>query len=246
MIYFASDFHLGAPNPEKSRERELKIVAWLDSISEQVSELFLVGDIFDMWFEYKTVVPKGFLRFLSKITQLRQRGVEIHLFSGNHDIWFFDYFSRELGIHIYHQPMVFERQGKFFFVGHGDGLGPHDTGYKMMKKVFRNRFCQFLFSWIHPDIGLCLAAFLSRRSRAAQTQKEVFVEAQKEWLFLYANRKLQELPHINFFVFGHRHLPLDLVLDNQQSRYINLGEWINFYSYAVFDQNNLHLKFYKD
>jgi len=246
MIYFASDFHLGAPNPEKSRERELKIIAWLDSISHDATELFLVGDIFDMWFEYKTVVPKGFLRFLSRLVTLRQRGVEIHLFSGNHDIWFFDYFSSELGVHIYHQPTVFERNGKFFFVGHGDGLGPNDTGYKLMKKFFRNRFCQFLFGWLHPDIGLRLASYLSRKSRASQPQKEVFVNAEKEWLFAYANRKLQQLPHIDFFVFGHRHLPLDLVLDNQKARYVNLGEWINYQSYAIFDQNSLQLKFYQD
>jgi UDP-2,3-diacylglucosamine hydrolase len=244
-IYFASDFHLGAPNFADSRQREMRILQWLDSVQDDMAELFLVGDIFDFWFEYGSVVPKGYLFFLGKLAELRRRGIAIHFFTGNHDMWLFDYFTKELNIPVYRDPIQIERDGKRFFIAHGDGLGPDDKNYKRLKKIFRNRFCQWLFGWLHPDIGTTLASYLSRRSRASQGTEEHFLGADKEWLYLYANRKLQTLPDTDFFVFGHRHLPLDMLLDNQKSRYINLGEWLTADSYAVFDGETMHLRYFK-
>lgn len=245
-IYFASDFHLGVPSPEASRLREQKILRWLNSIENDAKAIFLVGDIFDFWFEYKTVVPKGAIRLLGKIAELSDRGIDIHFFVGNHDIWMFDYFPNELGVTVHHQPIQIELGGKQFFIGHGDGLGPKDYGYKRLKKVFTNRLCQWLFRWLHPDIGMRIANRSSSASRTAQTEPEYFLGAEEEWLLLYSNYKLKELPAIDYFIFGHRHLPLDILLENQHSRYINLGEWFNQCTYAEFDGQNLHLKTFEN
>lgn len=244
-IYFASDFHLGAPNYTASRERERLVVQWLDAIKEDAQAIYLVGDVFDFWFDYKTVVPRGYIRLLGKLAELREAGIAIYLFTGNHDLWYNDYFPTELDIPVYKAPIQIDINGKHFFVGHGDGLGPHDTGYKLMKKVFTNPLCKWLFRWLHPDLGVSLASFLSRRSRASQGYEETFVKPEDEWLYLYANRKLKALPHTNYFVFGHRHLPLDLTLDNGTSRYINLGEWFKAKTYAVFDGEELSLKVFE-
>ncbi len=243
-IYFASDFHLGAPTWEASRERELKILRWLDSVAPTMQELFLVGDIFDFWYEYKSVIPKGYIQFLGKLAELRRAGIPIHFFTGNHDMWMFDYFTQELQIPIYQNSIQIERNGKQFFIGHGDGLGPADYGYKRLKWIFRNPLCQWLFGWLHPDIGTRLASYLSRRSRAAQVEPERFLGNDREWLVQYANRKLDLLPQTDYFVFGHRHLPLDVELKNGSSRYVNLGDWLSFFSYAVFDGEELHLKYF--
>ncbi len=241
-LYFASDFHLGAPNFQASRERERRICQWLDTIADDAKALYLLGDVFDFWFEYHTVVPKGFLHFFARLVQLRERGVEIHLFAGNHDMWMRDFFTQELGIHLHRDSLQFEHNGKRFFLAHGDGLGPHDKGYKRLKKVFRARLCQWLFRWIHPDWGTALASFLSRRSRSAQPQREVFESKEKEWLYLYAERKSLQLPEVDYFIFGHRHLPLDIRLNNGRSRYINLGEWLSFDTFASFEGQELHLQ----
>jgi len=245
-IYFASDFHLGTPTPEASRLREQKILRWLHSIENDAKSIYLVGDIFDFWFEYKTVVPKGAVRLLGKIAELSDRGIDIHFFVGNHDIWMFDYFPDELGITVHHQPIQIELNGKQFFVGHGDGLGPKDYGYKRLKKIFTNRLCQWLFGWLHPDIGMRIANHSSSASRTAQTAPEQFLGAEREWLLLYSNYKLKQLPAIDYFIFGHRHLPLDILLENQHSRYINLGEWFSQYTYAEFDGQDLHLKAFEN
>lgn len=245
-IYFASDFHLGAPNHRASQEREQRILRWLAQIEQDAEAIFLVGDIFDFWFEYKTVVPKGAIRLLGKLAELHDKGIDIHFFVGNHDIWMFDYFPTELGITVHHQPLQIELKGKQFFIAHGDGLGPDDHGYKRLKKVFTNRFCQWLFRWLHPDIGMRLANFSSSTSRTAQTEPEHFLGTDKEWLLLYSNYKLKQHPTTNYFIFGHRHLPLDITLDNQSSRYINLGEWFNYNTYAVFDGEQLELKAFEN
>ena len=245
-IYFASDFHLGAPSPEVSRLREQKILRWLHSIENDAKSIYLVGDIFDFWFEYKTVVPKGAIRLLGKIAELSDRGIDIHFFVGNHDIWMFDYFPTELGITVHHQPIQIELNGKQFFIGHGDGLGPNDHGYKRLKKVFTNRLCQWLFGWLHPDIGMRIANRSSSASRTAQTEPEYFLGEGEEWLLLYCNYKIKQLPDTDYFIFGHRHLPLDILLENKHSRYINLGEWFNECTYAVFDGQDLHLKAFEN
>lgn len=245
-IYFASDFHLGAPSPEASRLREQKILRWLHAIEKDAKAIYLVGDIFDFWFEYKTVVPKGAVRLLGKIAELSDRGIDIHFFVGNHDIWMFDYFPNELGITVHHHPIQIELNGKQFFIGHGDGLGPNDYGYKRLKKVFTNRLCQWLFGWLHPDIGMRIANRSSSASRTAQTEPEYFLGEEEEWLLLYCHYKLEQLPNTDYFIFGHRHLPLDILLKNQHSRYINLGEWFNECTYAEFDGTNLHLKAFEN
>ena len=244
-IYFASDFHLGIPDKEKSLKREKDIVRWLDSIKEDARELYLVGDIFDFWFEYKHVVPKGYVRLLGKLLELKDSGVEIHYFTGNHDLWMFGYLEEELGIPVYHKPITKTIGDKKFFIGHGDGLGPEDKGYKMLKRVFRNPLCQKLFSWLHPDIGIFIANKWSRYSRYTEDQQpEEFLGEDEEWLIQYCRRKLKEADY-DYFIFGHRHLPIDYKL-NENSRYINLGDWLYFYTYAVFDGGNLELTSFKN
>jgi UDP-2,3-diacylglucosamine hydrolase len=245
-IYFASDFHLGAPNPSQSRTREYKILRWLNMAQKDASAIYLVGDIFDFWFEYKSVVPKGAVRLLGKIAALVDQGIEVHFFVGNHDIWMFDYFEKELGVQIHRQPLQIKLGTKHFLIAHGDGLGPGDYGYKRLKKVFTNKVCQWLFRWIHPDIGVWIANKASHTSRTAQTEPEFFLGKEKEWLLQYANYKLETNPAIDYFLFGHRHLPLDILLPNHRSRYINLGEWFSYCTYAVFDQNELTLQAFEN
>lgn len=245
-VYFVSDFHLGSPTYADSRRREEKIVAWLDHIKPTAEALYLVGDVFDFWYEYKFVVPKGYVRLLGRLAQWRDEGIPVYMYTGNHDLWMFDYFEKELDIPVRHQPTQELIHGKHFFIGHGDGLGPKDHSYKILKRVFTNRFLQWAFMWVHPDVGARFAAWCSRRSRAAQKETERFLGEDNEWLYLYANRKLDALPQTHYFVFGHRHLPLDMALKNGQSRYINLGEWFNACTFAEFDGQELVLRQWKD
>ncbi|MCS4237187.1 UDP-2,3-diacylglucosamine hydrolase [Myroides gitamensis] len=242
-VYFASDQHFGAPTREKSIPREQLFLAWLNEKEEDMGALFILGDLFDFWFEYKTVVPKGFVRILGKLAMLRDKGIPIYFFVGNHDLWMNDYFQKELGIPVFHEPQVFTINGKRFFIGHGDGLGPGDLGYKRMKKVFTNRFSKWLFNWLHPDIGVRLAQYLSVKNKLISGAEDVrFLGEDNEWLVLYAKRKLEQ-QHYDYFVFGHRHLPMVIDL-NQQSKYINLGDWINYFTYGHFD-GEFHLEKYK-
>ena len=243
-IYFLSDFHLGAPNAASSLGREKKICRFLDSIKADASTIFIVGDLFDFWFEYSTVVPKGYVRILGKLAELTDSGIAVHFFVGNHDMWMKDYFQTELNIPVYFEPKEFSFNNKKFLIGHGDGLGPGDEGYKMMKKVFRNPVCQWLFGILPPYFGIGMANYFSRKSRAKTgAVDEVFLGADKEWLIIYCREVLKKEP-FDYFIFGHRHLPIDFSLD-ESSRYINLGEWIKFYSYAVLDGETLTLQYYK-
>ena len=243
-IYFASDFHLGIPNHEKSLIREKLIVKWLDEVKNDAQEIYLMGDLFDFWFEYKYTVPKGFTRLLGKIAEITDSGIPITFFTGNHDMWMFDYFTKELGVSIYREPITRKYNGKKFYLGHGDGLGPGDYGYKFIKKVFANPLCQWMFARLHPNFAMGMGNFWSRKSRLANGPKdETFTGEENEWLIVYTKEVLQK-QHFDYFIFGHRHLPLDIKL-NDKSRYINLGEWINYNSYAVFDGTNMELKYYK-
>ena len=244
-IFFASDFHLGVDGRLSSAEREKQIVRWLDSIRDEAAALYLVGDIFDFWFEYRTVVPKGHLRLLGKLAEWRDAGIPIYFFTGNHDMWMFQYFEEELGIPVHRAPIFLELGGKTFLVGHGDGLGPGDHSYKFIKRVFANPLAQWLFRWIHPDLGMALANFWSRRSRASHSDAATFLGPEKEWLAIYANEQLDTRP-ADYYVFGHRHLPIDYTLKNGKSRYINLGDWVYHCSYAVYDGNNLQLVFFEN
>ena len=241
-IYFASDFHLGAPNVSKSFERELRICSWLDSIEPDCEHLFLMGDVFDFWFEYKHVVPKGYIRILGRLAKFTDRGIPITLFTGNHDMWAFDYLENEIGIKIYRKPIDIILKGKKFHLGHGDGLGPGDYKYKFLMKIFETRFCQRLFGFVHPNIGIGLADFLSKRSRAKTGHTdEIFLGEEKEWLIQYCKEK-QEINPVDFYLFCHRHLPIEYKLNG--AVYINIGDWIKYSSYAVFDGQDLTLNYF--
>lgn len=244
-IYFLSDFHLGAPDEQESLIREKKIVRFLDSVKDQAAEIFIVGDLFDFWYEYRKVVPRGYIRILGKLAELTDAGIPVHFFVGNHDMWMNDYFQRELNIPVYFEPKAFTYNQRKFLIGHGDGLGPGDHGYKFLKKVFRNPVCQWLFGMLPPVIGMGVANFSSSKSRAATgAADDVFLGESGEWLIHYCKEVLQQHPY-DYFVFGHRHLPIDFRL-NDRSRYVNLGDWIKHFSYAVFDGNELQLKQYTE
>jgi len=243
-IYFASDFHLGIDVKFTSRERESQIVRWFDQIKVDAEEIYLVGDLFDFWFEYKNAVPKGYTRFLGKLAELSDAGIKIFVFTGNHDMWMFDYFKKEFNIPTYRQSIQKIIKGKKFYIGHGDGLGPGDQGYKLLKKVFNNRLCQWAFARLHPNFGIGLANYLSRSSRKAKTEVATFY-GEKEWLTTYANKVNEKTIH-DYYVFGHRHLPIDHTLKDGKARYINLGDWMNYNSYAVFDGEKLELRFFEN
>lgn len=235
-IYFASDLHLGVPGYEESRKREEKFVKWLDEIKKDAAEVYLVGDLFDFWFEYKTVIPKGFVRLQGKMAELSDSGIIVHVFTGNHDMWMYDYLPKELGVKLYHAPVEREINGKKFFIGHGDGLGPGDKGYKFIKKVFRNKFCQWCFARLHPNFGIGLANYFSRRSRNKTKHESHYLGDEKEFLVQFCKEKLKEKKY-DYFIFGHRHLPIDMKIEN--SRYINLGDWIQYFTWAEFDGHEL-------
>ena len=240
-IYFASDSHLGAPNFEESLIREKKFVLWLDAIKKDADAIFLVGDIFDFWFEYKEVVPKGFTRTLGKLAEISDSGIPVHFFAGNHDMWLKNYFEKELNLNVYTASKVFVINDKKFFVGHGDGLGPGDKSYKRMKKIFRNSFFNWCFRCMHPDWGIKLGKYLSNKNRIKSSLEDLkFNGEESEWLTQYCREKLKD-ERYDFFVFGHRHIPLEIEL-NSNSKYINLGDWVTHFSYAVFDGNSLSLK----
>lgn len=239
-IYFLSDFHLGAPNFSDSLLREKKIVAFLDSIKNNATEVFILGDMFDFWFEYKNTVPKGFTRILGKLAELTDSGIVIHFFVGNHDMWMKDYFKTELNIKVYFEPIITERFGKKLYIAHGDGLGPGDKGYKFLKKIFRNKICQWMFGILHPTWGIGFANYFSRKSREKTgTADAHFLGEENEWLFIYSKEQLQKQP-IDYFIFGHRHYPIKLAIEN--SYYVNLGDWINNFTYVVLNNETLELK----
>lgn len=239
-VYFASDFHLGVPTAQKSRERELKIVRWLDECKKDAQAIFLVGDLFDFWFEYKTTIPKGFSRFQGKLAELVDEGIELHVFTGNHDLWMFGYFEQEFNAKVYKEPLELDINGTSLFVAHGDGLGPGDNGYKFLKKVFTNNFFQWCFHWLHPNVGIGLANFWSGKSRAQANNTEQRFLGEEEWLWTFAKEQ-EKLKHHDYYLFGHRHLPLDLEV-GYSSRYINLGEWLNYYTYGVYSDGKVELK----
>ncbi|RRB00707.1 UDP-2,3-diacylglucosamine diphosphatase [Larkinella rosea] len=239
-VYFASDFHLGMPTPAASRERELRVIRWLDTVSADAEAIFLVGDIFDFWFEYRQVIPKGFSRLQGKMAALADAGIKIILFSGNHDMWMADYFTEEMGIPVYRLPKSYQIGEKRFLIGHGDGLGPGDFTYKQLKKIFENGLARWLFRWLHPDIGVLFGNGWSRNRKASNQYKpDEFRGADDEWILQYC-KEVEASQHHDYYIFGHRHLSLDLkVTDN--SRYINLGEWIGLNTYARFDGHTTKL-----
>ena len=242
-VYFASDQHLGAPTSSESFPREKKFVAWLDEIKKDAEAIFLLGDLFDFWFEYKTVVPKGFVRVLGKLAEIKDSGISIYFFVGNHDLWMNDYFEKELNIPVYHKPQEFLINNKKFLIGHGDGLGPEDKGYKRMKKVFTFPLFKWMFRWLHPDLGVKLGQYMSVKNKLISGDEDAkFLGEENEWLVQYCQKKLTENQY-DYFVFGHRHLPLNIDLQ-KNSKYINLGDWISYFTYGVFDEKEFLLKKY--
>lgn len=244
-IYFASDFHFGIPDKETSLERERRLCRWLDSIRDDAAQLYLVGDIFDAWFEFRKVVPKGYTRFLGKLAELSDSGLQIEAFTGNHDLWMRGYFMDELNIPVHHEPIQRTFNGKKFFIGHGDGLGPGDHGYKILKKVLRNPFAQWLYRRLHPDTAVAIAEWFSQKGpKHIEGEEDTFLGPEKEFLVQFCLDTLKQ-DHYDYFVFGHRHLAIEYPLPSN-SLYINLGDWIKFDSYAVFDGDKLELKYYKE
>ena len=239
IIYFASDFHLGVPSFKESIKREKKLVNWLSMAAKDATEFFLVGDLFDFWFEYKYTIPKGYTRFLGKVADIVDSGIPVYVFTGNHDMWMFDYLEKEIGITIIRKPKNFTFNSKTFHIAHGDGLGPGDHSFKLIKKLFSNKLCQWLFARIHPNLSFKIANYWSKKSRENENQPTTFLE-DKEWLVQYAKGLLKD-QHYDFFIFGHRHLAVEHQI-SAKSKYINLGEWISSFTYAKFDGNTLELK----
>jgi UDP-2,3-diacylglucosamine hydrolase len=244
-IYFASDFHLGIPDRAASIAREKRLVQWLDEIKGDAARLFLVGDIFDAWFEYRNVVPKGYTRFLGKLAELSDAGLPIEAFTGNHDLWMRGYFQDELNIPVHHRPIERNFNGKKFLIAHGDGLGPGDHGYKVLKKVLRSPLSQWLYRRMHPDTGVGIASWLSKQGpkHTGEELEREFKDPDKEFLVQYAQARLKT-EHIDYFIFGHRHIAIEFPLPGN-SLYVNLGDWLQYDSYAVFDGKELQLKYYK-
>ena len=241
--YFASDFHLGVDASLTSQAREQQVVRWLDMVAQDAEAIYLLGDLFDFWFEYKTVVPKGYVRLLGKLAELSDNGIPIYFFTGNHDMWVFKYFEEELGIKTYREPIEREIHGKKFIIGHGDGLGPGDYGYKFIKSVFANKLAQWAFARLHPNFAMRLGHYFSGTSRHNNRESNVFLGSDKEWLCIYANEMIKK-KEVDFFIFGHRHIAIRHLLENGRSWYINLGEWLSGSPYAVFDGEEVHLKYF--
>ena len=248
-LYFASDFHLGIPDYSSSLMREKKLVHWLEKVSKDATEIFLMGDIFDFWFEYKTVVPKGYTRLLGKIAELTDSGLPVHLFRGNHDVWAFNYLEKELNIQLHREAVIREFEGKKLYLVHGDGMGPGDSGYKFLKKVFEFKPNQFLFRWLHPDIGARMGLYFSKKSRLANISKEGKKDnsfgKEGEMLYQFAKQKTIQLPDVDYFIFGHRHIPMQIKV-SEKAEMIILGDWISHFSYGVFEEGKMRLEFWKD
>lgn len=243
-IYFAADFHLGVPDHASSLKRERQIVQWLDAVRADAHAIYLLGDIFDFWFEYRHTIPKGFVRLLGKLAELRDAGIPIAFFTGNHDMWMFDYFPQELDIPIHRNPHILEVGDQRLMIGHGDGLGPGDHTYKVLKRFFNSKVCQWLFARIHPNLGIGIANKWSRKSRITNSRRdESFQGESGEYLWIYC-KEIEQSVHHDYYVFGHRHLPLDLKVGTN-SRYINVGEWVHHKTYAVYDGTNVELKEFK-
>ena len=245
-IYFASDFHLGIPNRKQSLEREKKLVRWLGMVRKDAAEIFLMGDLFDFWFEYRTTVPRGYTRLLGTLAGITDSGIPVHLFRGNHDMWAFSYLQEETGIQLHREPEFRSFNGKNFYLAHGDGLGPGDHGYKFIRKVFANPVNQWLFRLIHPDLGISMALFWSRKSRHAALQKEKKEEERNlrlinERISFHSGELIKQRPELDYLLYGHYHYPVETRL-SEKAMQVVLGDWLTHFTYAVFDGETLALK----
>jgi UDP-2,3-diacylglucosamine hydrolase len=243
-IYFVSDVHLGAPALSNNQEREMRFARWLDSINDDVQELFLMGDIFDFWWEYKKVVPRGFTRILGRIANLTDRGIPVHFFTGNHDLWVFDYLPSELGVIVHKNEIIMQFGDKKFFLAHGDGFDADDIGYLRLKKIFTNKKLQWLYSRLHPNFALHIAHKWSKSSRIAKLDREEEFNVNNEGMYKFAQSFLKQ-ESIDYFIFGHRHQMVNIQL-SENSRFVLLGDWIKNFSYGVFDGEKFELKRFND
>lgn len=250
-VYFISDAHLGSLAIQPRRQHEQRLVRFLDKIKDKASAVYMLGDMFDFWFEYQTVVPKGYTRFLGKVSELTDMGIEVHYFTGNHDVWCLDYLEEECGVKVHHDAKTIEMGEHTFFLSHGDGLGDKDKKFQFIRKVFHNKFCQWAFRWLHPAIGMAFGLNWAKHSRMKHVAENgnggdpPYLGEDKEPLVLFAKEYLKEHPEINFFVFGHRHIELDLAL-TRQARLLILGDWITQFTYAVYDGEKLILDSYDE
>ena len=244
-IYFLSDAHLGSRALRHTRQQERRLVRFLDDIKEKAEAVYLLGDMFDFWFEYRMVVPRGFTRFLGKLSELTDSGVEVHYFAGNHDLWTWDYLVEECGVILHREPMTLSLADKTFYIGHGDGLGDPDPRFRFIRSIFHSPLCQWLFRWVHPDLGMRFGLNWAKHSRLAHGEggDPPYLGEDKEHLVLYAKDYLRSHPDVNYFLFGHRHIELDLMLSDQ-CRMVILGDWISQYTYAVFDGEHLYMENY--
>ena len=240
--YFASDYHLGIPDQESSLAREKLIIKWLDTVKYDAKDIFILGDVFDFWFEYSKAVPKGYVRILAKMAEVIDNGVNIHLFKGNHDLWTFGYLTQEIGITCHRKPETIILNGKKIHLAHGDGLGPDDIFYKILLLMFRSKFNQLLFRWLHPDLGIRLGLLLSRKNRYIKREKagkDKSIVIEDELLYKYAVSKLKTEPDIDIFVFGHRHIPILTNIKDSNSQLAILGDWMTHNTYGVLDENGI-------
>ncbi|MEL7375751.1 MAG: UDP-2,3-diacylglucosamine diphosphatase [Bacteroidota bacterium] len=245
-IYFASDFHLGVDARVSSEERERQIVRWLKQSAQDADAFYLVGDLFEFWFEWSRVVPRGYVRFFGALSEIADSGIPIYVFTGNHDMWMRDYLIDQVGVQeIYRKPQRIQLQGREILLAHGDGLGPGDKGYKRLKKVINAPWASWFYARLHPNMAMKLAYFFSGKSRSAQPPEVDFLGPEKEWLVAYSERKLVQEPEIDYCIFGHRHLPIDYTLSNGKSRYLNLGEWLHYNSYVRMEKGEAELLFFE-
>ena len=245
MIYFLSDAHLGSLAIPHRRMQERRLVRFLDEIKDKAEAIYLLGDMFDFWYEYKQVVPKGYTRFLGKISELTDMGVEVHYFTGNHDIWAYDYLEQECGVILHKKPCTVELHDKTFFLAHGDGLGDPDKKFKFIRGIFHSGLCQKMFNLLHPDLGVAFGLAWAKHSRMKRKdgKEPPYMGEDKEYLVLFAKEYLKTHPEIDYFMFGHRHIELDLML-SKQSRLMVLGDWISQFTYAVFDGEHMFMENY--
>jgi UDP-2,3-diacylglucosamine hydrolase len=246
-VYFISDLHFGAPTPEASRARERKVVAFLRSIEARCGTLYIVGDLFDYWFEYKQVVPRGHVRVLAQLAAMVENGMSLHVFTGNHDLWIRDYLTEEIGAVIHYEPLEVVFGSKRFYVAHGDGLGPGDLKYKMLKRVFTHPLAQWAYNRLHPNFGVGFAARMSRASRNSQGEDDHAFLGENERQLIHSRTILADR-WVDYFIYGHRHHVKNLELatkeengTNFESRYVVLGDWITLDSYAHWDGTELTL-----
>lgn len=243
-IYFLSDAHLGSLAIEHRRMQERRLVRFLDDIKEKASAIYLLGDMFDFWYEYKYVVPRGYTRFLGKLSELTDMGVEVHYFTGNHDIWAYDYLAKECGVTLHTKPLTTEIYDKVFFIAHGDGLGDGDKKFKLIRDIFHNRLCQRLFSAVHPRWGMWFGLQWAKHSRLKRKEGEPpYMGDDKEQLVLFTKDYMKGHADVDYYIYGHRHIELDLQL-TKRVRMMIIGDWISHFTYVVFDGVHLFLSEY--